>query len=113
MLNIVFTFSGMHLSVSLPHCCCCSVAQLHVIFCDPMDCSIPHLPVLHNLPEFAQTHVNLVDDAIQPSHPLLPPSPPALSFFPGSFPMSRVLASWGQSIGALASKSVLPMNILS
>ena len=41
-----------------------------------MDCSTPSFPVLHYLPEFAQTHVHWVDDAIQPSHPLLSPSPP-------------------------------------
>ena len=44
-----------------------------------MDCSTPGLPVLHRLPEFAQTHVHGVGDAIQPSHPLLAPSPPAFS----------------------------------
>ena len=43
--------------------------------CDPMDCSTPTFPVLHHLPEFAQTHVHWVSDAIQPSHPLLSSSP--------------------------------------
>ena len=47
--------------------------------CDPMDCSTPGFPVLHYLPEFAQTHVHLVDDSIKPSYPLSPPSPPALN----------------------------------
>ena len=46
---------------------------------DPMDCSTPGFLVLHYLPKFAQTHVHWVDDAIQPSHPLLPCSPPAFS----------------------------------
>ena len=46
---------------------------------DPMDCSTPGYPVLHCLPELAQTHVHRVSDAIQPSHPPLPPSPPALN----------------------------------
>ena len=45
--------------------------------CDPMNCSMPGLPVHHQLPEFTQTHVHQVGDAIQPSHPLLSPSPPA------------------------------------
>ena len=58
---------------------CCSVAQSCLIPCDPMDCSTPGFTVLHCLPEFAQTHVLWVSDAIQPSHPLSPPSPPALS----------------------------------
>ena len=52
-------------------CCCCSVAHLGLTLCDPMDCSTPGFPVLHCLPGFAQTHVHWVDDAIQPSHPLL------------------------------------------
>ena len=47
--------------------------------CNPMDCSMSGLPVLHCLPEFTQTHVHWVGDAIQPSHPLSPPSPPALN----------------------------------
>ena len=54
-----------------------SVAQLCPILCDPMNCSTPGLPVHHQLPEFTQTHVHRVSDAIQPSHPLLSPSPPA------------------------------------
>ena len=45
--------------------------------CDPMNCSTPGLPVHHQLPEFTQTHVLRVSDTIQPSHPLLSPSPPA------------------------------------
>ena len=53
--------------------CCCSVAQSCPTLCDSMDCSIPGFPVLHRLPELAQTHVHWVDDAIQPSHPLLSP----------------------------------------
>ena len=47
--------------------------------CNPMDCSTPGLPVHHQLPEFIQTHVHRVGDAIQPSHPLSSPSPPALN----------------------------------
>ena len=51
----------------------------HVRLCDPMDCSTPGFPVHHQLLELAQTHVHRVGDAIQPSHPLLSPSPPALN----------------------------------
>ena len=47
--------------------------------CNHMNCSTPGFPVLHYLPEFIQTHVHWVSDAIQPSHPLLPPSPPSLN----------------------------------
>ena len=59
--------------------CCCSIAKLSLTHCDPTDCSTPGLPVLHYLPKFGQIHVHCVNDAIQPSHPLLPPSPPALN----------------------------------
>ena len=59
--------------------CFCSVAKSCLTLCYPMDCNIPGFPVLHYLPEFVQTHVHWVSDAIEPSHPLLPPSPPALS----------------------------------
>ena len=48
--------------------------------CNPMDCSTSGFPVLHNVPEFAKTHVHWVNDAIQLSHPLFPSSPPALNF---------------------------------
>ena len=54
-----------------------SVAQLCLTLCNPMNCSTPGLPVHHHLPEFTQTHVRWVSDAIQPSHPLSSPSPPA------------------------------------
>ena len=54
-----------------------SVAQLCPTLCDPMNCSMPGLPVHHQLPEFTQTHVHRVGDAIQPSHTLSSPSPPA------------------------------------
>ena len=54
-----------------------SVAQSCPTLCDPMNSSTPGLPVHHHLPEFTQTHVHRVRDAIQPSHPLSSPSPPA------------------------------------
>ena len=54
-----------------------SVAQSCPTLCDPMNPSTPGLPVHHQLPKFTQTHVHQVGDAIQPSHPLLSPSPPA------------------------------------
>ena len=54
-----------------------SVAQLCPTLCDPMNRSTPGLPVHHQLPEFTQNHVHRVSDAIQPSHPLSSPSPPA------------------------------------
>ena len=54
-----------------------SVVQPCLTLCDPMNCSTPGLPVHHQLPEFTQTHVHRLGGAIQPSHPLLSPSPPA------------------------------------
>ena len=54
-----------------------SVAQSCLTLCDPMNHSTPGLPVYHQLPEFTQTHVHRISDAIQPSHPLSSPSPPA------------------------------------
>ena len=58
---------------------CSSVTQSCLILWDPMDCSMPGFPVHHQLPELTQTHVHRVTDVIQPSHPLLSPSPPALN----------------------------------
>ena len=71
--------------------CCCSVIQLCLTLFDPMDCSTPGVPVLNSLPEFAQTHVHWVSDAIQPSHPLSPPSP---AF---NFPQHQGLFQWVSS----------------
>ena len=90
---------------------CCSVTQSFPTLCKPMDCSTG-FPVLHYLPEFVQTHVHWVSEAIQPSHPLSPPSPALnLSQHQGLFQMSQLFESGGQSVGTSASASVLPMNI--
>ena len=87
-----------------------AVAQSCSTLCDPMNLSMPGLPVHHQLPEFTQTHVHRVSDAIQPSHPLSSPSPPAPNPLPASesFPMSQLFASGGQSIGVSALASFLP-----
>ena len=89
----------------------CSVAQLCLTLCDPMDHSTLDFPVHHQLPEFTQTHVHWVGDAIQPSHPLLSPSPPAFNLSSiRVFSNESALCISGQSIGVSASTSVLPMN---
>ena len=77
-----------------------------------MDCSMPGLHVHHQLPEFTQTHVHWVGDAIQPSHPQVIPFSSSLQSFSasGSFQMSQLFAWGGQRIGVSASTSVLPMN---
>ena len=76
-----------------------------------MDCSTPALPVHHQLPEFTQTHVHWVGDAIQPSHPLSSPSPPALNLsqHQGLFNESALRFRWPK-YGISASASVLPMK---
>ena len=80
--------------------------------CNPMDCSTPGFPVLHHLPELAQTHVHWVSDAIQPSHPLSSPFPLAFNLSQHQvFSNESALCLRWQSIGASASASVLPMNI--
>ena len=89
-----------------------SVAQSCLTLCNPMNCSMPGFPVHHQLLELAQIHVHRLSDAIQSSHPLSSPSPPAfnLSKHQGLFQWVSSL-SGGQSIGASALASVLPMNI--
>ena len=76
-----------------------------------MDCSTPALPVHHQLPEFTQTHVHWVGDAIQPSHPLSFPSPPALNLsqHQGLFNESALQIRWPK-YGISTSASVLPMK---
>ena len=86
-----------------------SVAQSCPTLCDSMDCSMPGFPVHHQLPELTQTHVHWVSDAIQPSHPVIPFSFCLQSFSAsGSFPMTQLFASGGQSTGVSA--SVPPVN---
>ena len=99
---ITLQYCDVHLS---------SMAQACPILCDPMDCNTPGFPVHHQLPELAQTHVYWVSDVIQPSHSLaslllLPSIFPSISVFS----MNHFFSSGGQSIGASATASVLPMN---
>ena len=88
-----------------------SVAQSCPTLCNPMNRSTPDLPVHHQLPESTQTHIHLVGDAIQPSHPLLSPSPPARN--PSQH---QSLFQWVNSshevakVLELALALVLPMN---
>ena len=91
-----------------------SVTQSCLILCDPMDCSTPGLPVHHQLPEFTQTHVHWVGDAIQPFHPLSSPSPA-----PFNLSQHQGLFKWASSSHQVAkvlklckaSASALSMNI--
>ena len=87
-----------------------SVIQSCLTICDPMNHSMPGLPVHHQLPEFTQTHVHWVCDAIQPSHPLLSPSPP-----PFNLSQHQCLFKWVSSLHQVAkvwsfSFSISPSN---
>ena len=106
--------NSMYRMSSLGHTnvCCCSVTKSCPTLCNSMGCSTPGFPVPHYLPEFAQVNVQCTGDTIQPSHPLSPFAPASnLSMHSGSFPMSWLFTSDGQSTGASASASVIPVNI--
>ena len=75
----LYFHNSLDFNTMVPHCYC-SVTKLSTTLCNPMDCSTPGFPILHHLPELAQTHVHRDSDAIQPSHPLSSPSPPAFNF---------------------------------
>ena len=97
------SFSSLHLQFNSV------VAQLCLTLCDPMNHSMPGLPVHHQLPEFTQTHVHWVGDAISSSVVPFSSCPQSLPAS-GSFPMGQLFAWGGQSTGVSASASVLPMN---
>ena len=83
-----------------------SVTQSCPTICNPMDCSLLDFPINQQLPKLTQTHVHRVGDAIQPSHPLLSPSPPAFNLS-----QHQGLFQWVSSSHQVAKVSVLPMNI--
>ena len=88
-----------------------SVAQSCLTLCDPMNRSMPALPVHHQLWEFTQTHVHQVSDAIWPSHPVVPfSSCPQSLPASESFLMSQLFTWGGQSTGVSASASFIPKN---
>jgi len=97
-LTFKFNFKYLKLRVPGGSVLCNSVAQSCPTLCDPMDCSTPGLPVYQQLPEFTQTHIHWASDTIQQSHPLLSSH---LQSFPasGSFPVTKLFTSGGQSIG--------------
>ena len=103
--------SSPHNCIIFLFTCCCSVAKLYPILCDPMNCSTPGSFVLHNIPLFAQIHVHWVSDAIQPSHLLSSSSPPALNLS-----QLRGLFQWIGALHQMAKvfelqPSVLAVNI--
>ena len=88
---------------------CCSVIQSCLLLCNPMDWSMPGLPVPHHLLKFAQVHVQCIDDAIQPSHPLIP-SLLLPSIFPSIWDFSDALATSGDQKTWSFSFSLSPSN---
>ena len=114
-VNPVHLWNDISFWTSCPgHCCWCfTVTQSCLTLCNPMNCSRSGFPVLHHLPEFAQTHVRWVGDAIQPFHPLSPSS-----LFAFNLSQHQSLFQWVSSLhqvakvfGASASASVLQKNI--
>ena len=97
--------------------CCFSVAKSRLSLCDPIDSSMPGFPVLHYLPELAQTHIHQVGDTIQPTHPLSPTSPPVLNLsqHQGLFFFFQRVCSFHHVAEVLElqlqHQSVFPMNI--
>ena len=79
-----------------------SVAQACLTLRDPLDCSTPGLPVHHQLPEFTQTYVHRVGDAIQPSHPLSSPSPPPRMRWPKYWSFSFSISSSNEYSGLIS-----------
>ena len=105
--DVVHIYNGIFSSVQFS-----SVTPPCPTLCDPMNHSTPGLPVHHQLPEFTQTRVHRVGDAIQPSHPLLSPSPPAPnpSQHQNLFQWVNYFTWGGQSTGVSALASFLPKN---
>jgi len=111
-------FTNMFPSLWLKHCTILHCCYTHSESVQSLSCvrlfATPWTAACHRqLSELTQTHVHRVGDAIQPSHPVSIPFSSCLQSFPasGSFLMSQLFASGGQSIGVSASTSVLPMNI--
>ena len=75
----LYSDEGLRMEAPQWGCYCYSIARSCPTLCNTMDCSMPGFPVLHYLPDFSQTHVHWVSDAIQPSYSLSPLSPPALN----------------------------------
>ena len=115
-MNTYLLIANLYLKVNLgllePSVQFSSAAQSCPTLCDPMNRRMPGLPVHHQLPEFTQTHVYQVGEAIQPSIPLVIPFSSCPQSLPASgyFPRSQLFEWGGQSIGVSGLVSVLPMN---
>ena len=106
----IYTYTYIYISVQFSQFS--SVAQLCLTLCDPMNHSMPDLPVHHQLPEFTQTHVHRVSDAIQPSHLLSSPSrpapiPPSIRVFSNESTLrTRWPKYWSFSFSIIPSKEI-------
>ena len=111
-VSCLFASSKFHELQSLILCLLSSVQFSCSVVSHSMNRSTPGLPVHHQLPKFTQTHVHRVGDAIQPSHPLSSPSPPALNLskHQGLFQWVNSSHEVAKVLGVSASASVLPMN---
>ena len=92
-LSFFFFLTELSVWIFCPFSSVHSVAQSCPTLLNPMDCSTPGLSVHHQIPRFTQTHVHWVGDAIQPSHPLSSPSPPAGILQESIFPSIRVFSN--------------------
>jgi len=108
MMHYVYQLSlgSSHLSLLLSHLQFTSVTQSCPTFCDSMDCNTPGLSVNHQIPEFTQTLLHWVSDAIQPLHPLSSPSPPAFNL-----PQHQGLFKWVSSSHQVAKVLELQLQI--
>ena len=108
MSLIGFSLNYLNILERMTIDCCCSLTQLCPTVCDPMKCSMPGFPVLYHLPEFTQTHIHWVSDAIQTSHLISPSSPSAFNLS-----QDQGLFQWVSSLHQVAneSASVLLINI--
>ena len=93
IVNLCVNLTRLQCNVIESNTSRCSVTQSCQTLCDPMDYSMPGFPVLPHLQEFAQTHVHSIGNTNQPSHPLSPPSPPALNLSQNQSLFQRVSSS--------------------
>ena len=114
LLKLFLSYASVYLRpvLSLSFTNCLQLI-IRIQLCDIMDCGTPGFPVLHYLPEFAQTHVPWVDDSIQLSHPLSSPSPPAFNLSQHQGLSLWVISSYqvAKVLELQLPASVLPMNI--
>ena len=110
--SVVLIFSVAAQQITTNFCCCCWVTKLCPTLCTSWGAE-RQASIRYHLPEFSQVHVHWIGYAIQWSQPLSPTFSSCPQSFPtsGSFPMSWLFTSGGQSIGASASPSVFPINI--